>query len=343
MRTLLLYLSLFFLSIATVHAQSMKKMVQKTEFENRLAKEAQTVKSIESDFTQVKYLDVFDEKVTSKGKFYYQKSNKICMEYFRPMDYLIVINGSKLKIVSDGKKSIMNLSSNKMMAQMQDMLTACMIGDLSKMSSNYQLEYFEDARYYLVKIKPTNKAVQAYIAGIEIYLDKKDMSVHKLRLSETATNYTEYEFYNKKFNSLKNETKYIQLDFMKHHMSGMLIVRRMPDNEIRIVASTYFGLSLFDFSLHDDQFNVNSCIEPMKKEKVLKLLEMDFRRLFLNGKDVRVKATKDNATQKRTSGKGFGKSVVYITDDTPGDPAQIKIKHPWIRLTIRLDKLSKEI
>ena len=46
MRTLLLYLSLFFLSIATVHAQSMKKMVQKTEFENRLAKEAQTVESV---------------------------------------------------------------------------------------------------------------------------------------------------------------------------------------------------------------------------------------------------------------------------------------------------------
>ena len=208
MRTLLIYLSLFFLSIASIHAQSMKKMAQKTEFESRLAKEAQTVESIESDFTQVKYLDVFDEKVTSKGKFYYQKTHKICMEYFRPMDYLIVINGSKLKIVSDGKKSIMNLSSNKMMAQMQDMLTACMIGDLSKMSSNYLLEYFEDERYYLVKIKPTNKAVQAYIAGIEIYLDKKDMSVHKLRLSETATNYTEYEFYNKKFNSLKNETKF---------------------------------------------------------------------------------------------------------------------------------------
>lgn len=72
----------------------------------------------------------------------------------------------------------------------------------------------------------------------------------------------------------------------------------MPDNEIRIVASTYFGLSLFDFSLRNDQFTVNSCIEPMKKEKVLKLLEMDFRRLFLSGKDTRVKATKDSATEK---------------------------------------------
>ena len=46
---------------------------------------------------------------------------------------------------------------------------------------------------------------RAYINQIQIYLDKKDMSVHKLRLSETATNYTEYEFSNKKFNSLKDE------------------------------------------------------------------------------------------------------------------------------------------
>lgn len=208
MRTLLTYLLLSILSIATAQAQAMKKLVNLQEFESKLAKEAQTVASIESDFTQVKYLDVFDEKVTSKGKFYYQKSNKIRMEYFHPMDYLIVINGSKLKVISDGKKSIMNLSSNKMMNQMQDMLTACMVGDLSKMSSSYQLTYFEDSRYYLVKIKPTNKAIQAYITGIDIYLDKKDMSVYKLRLSETATNYTEYEFYNKKFNSLKNEEKF---------------------------------------------------------------------------------------------------------------------------------------
>ena len=189
-------------------AQPMKKLANVAEFDKRLAQQAQTVQSIESDFTQVKYLDVLDEKVTSKGKFYYKKSNQICMEYARPMNYLIVINGAKLKIVSDGKKSVMNLSSNKMMNQMQDMLTACMVGDLSKMAPNYRLEYFEDASYYLVKIKPVNKTVQAYIAGIEIYLSKKDMSVDKLRLSETATDYTEYEFYNKRFNSLKDETKF---------------------------------------------------------------------------------------------------------------------------------------
>lgn len=95
------------------------------------------------------------------------------MDYAQPMNYLIVINNNQLKIVSDGKKSIMDLHSNKMMNQMQDMLTACMVGDLSNMSPGYALEYFEDAHYYLIQIKPVSKAIQAYINQIQIYLDKK--------------------------------------------------------------------------------------------------------------------------------------------------------------------------
>ena len=47
---------------------------------------------------------------------------------------------------------------------------------------------------------------------------------------------------------------------MKHHFSGMLIVRQMPSNEIRILGSTYFRLSLFDFflalrHLHSEQLH----------------------------------------------------------------------------------------
>lgn len=132
----------------------------------------------------------------------------------------------------------------------------------------------------------------------------------------------------------------IQLDFMKHHFSGMLIVRRMSGNEIRILAATHFGLSLFDFSLRGETFSVNSCIEPMKKEKILKLLEMDFKHLFLNGKNLRIRTTKDRSIEKRTSGKGFGKSVIHLSGAIKGKPAQVRMKHPWIRLTIRLNPLK---
>lgn len=191
-----------------LHAQPMKPLHDLETFNRKLLTASASTESIESAFTQVKFLDVLNERIVSKGTFYFKKNDKICMDYHSPINYLMIINGSKIKIVADGKKSLMNLKSNKMMNEVQTMMTACMIGDLSKMSANYQLEYFEDATHYLVKIRPLSKAVQAYIKLIQIKLNKKEMSVDTLRISETATNYTEYTFTNKKFNTLKDDKKF---------------------------------------------------------------------------------------------------------------------------------------
>lgn len=186
----------------------MKKVENKQTFEQKLEQSTKAVKSIESSFTQIKHLDVFDNDITLKGKFYYKHGNKICLDYTGSLDYMIVINGDKLKIVDNGKKSIVNLASNKTMKEMQGMLAACMSGDISQLSSEYELEYFEDSKNYLVVVKPKSKVVQEYIKDFHIYFDKKDMSVDKLRISENATDYTDYIFSNKQFNSLQNDEKF---------------------------------------------------------------------------------------------------------------------------------------
>lgn len=132
----------------------------------------------------------------------------------------------------------------------------------------------------------------------------------------------------------------MQLDFMKHHLSGMLIVRRMPDGDIRFLATTYFGLSIFDFSLQGETFKMNSCIEPMRKEKILRLLESDLKNLFLSSKNIRVKK-KNRTFEQRISGKSLGKSVFTLSEYSNGEPEQVQIKHPWIRLTIQLNRLKE--
>lgn len=131
----------------------------------------------------------------------------------------------------------------------------------------------------------------------------------------------------------------MQLDFRKHHFSGMLIVRQMPGNEIRILGATYFGLSLFDFSLTDEVMKVNSCIDPMKKKRILQLLERDFKNLFLSGEKARIQ-TKSSTFEQRTSGSGFLKSVFLLSEFVGGQAEQVQIKHPLIGLTIQLNKLN---
>ena len=119
----------------------------------------------------------------------------------------------------------------------------------------------------------------------------------------------------------------LELDFMKHHFSGMLIVRQMPDNEIRILGSTYFGLSLFDFSLHCDTFIVNSCIEPMRKQKMLKILETDFKNLFPKNQWQRI--WKDGIHLVRLCKRTGGESTNQASADTVKNPiGQTEHKQP---------------
>lgn len=185
-----------------------RKVADMQKFEEQLKATADKLTSIESDFTQVKHLDMFDEDVVSKGRFYYLKNNKISLDYSQPLNYLIVINGNRLKIVADGKKNVMQLNSNKMMNEMQDMITACMVGDLNRMNSSYELNYQEDDKQYIVGITPRSKTVKEYVSAIEIRLNKADMSVDQLRMYENEADYTDYRFTNKRFNQLKDESRF---------------------------------------------------------------------------------------------------------------------------------------
>ena len=131
----------------------------------------------------------------------------------------------------------------------------------------------------------------------------------------------------------------MQLDFMKNHFSGLLIVRRMDDDDVRLLFSSYFGLSIFDFSLRGDSLYINSCVEPMRKKNVLRILEHDFKQVFLPNQKTRIKE-KSSIFEKRISGKGLGKAVISLSDYSDNRPRRVQIKHPWIRLKIQLDKLE---
>ena len=203
----LLTLLIFTTSVLAAAAQ-VSDIADMQQFESRLKATSDKLTSIECDFVQVKHLDMFDEDVTSKGKFYYLKNNKISLDYSQPLSYLIVINGGRLKIVADGKKSVMQLNTNKMMNEMQDMITACMVGDLNRMNDSYNLKYQEDNNQYIISITPRSKQVKEYVSAIEIRLSKADMSVDQLRMYENEADYTDYKFSNKRFNQLKDESRF---------------------------------------------------------------------------------------------------------------------------------------
>ena len=130
----------------------------------------------------------------------------------------------------------------------------------------------------------------------------------------------------------------MQLNFRKKNFSGMLIVQQKADSEIRIVASTIFGPTLFDFGLKNEIFTVHSCVEPLRNKKVLQLFENDFKKLLLPKQEFR-KIKHDNDCEKRISGRFFGKSIFQLHKSESKDFKKLLVKHPLIGITINFETL----
>lgn len=204
---LICFLGLMAVLVLPVRAQ-WKPVGDRAEMESRFLKETSGIKTIESRFTQKKHIDVLNEDVLSQGIFSYKADNRIRLDYKTPVPYLIVINAERMKVVADGRTSVMDLAKNAAMKQMQGMLAACMLGDLKALTADYKVECLENAVAYQLRITPLRKAVQAYITGITIEIDKKDMTVNFLQLNEPGNNYTEYEFTHKTCNGPIDEARF---------------------------------------------------------------------------------------------------------------------------------------
>ncbi len=203
--TALLYTLLFSF---VIFSQEMQPITNTVDFEKNLKDAAEKIQSVESNFRQEKFMKVFSEKMVSTGMFYYRKPNKISLQYDKPMQYTVTINGDKLQTVTGGKKTTVNLGSNKMMAQMRGLIEASMIGNISALGKEYDLQYFQSDSEYFVKISPTSKAIKAYIKEIGITFDRQTMEVRRLRMTENNDDYTDYIFTNSQYNTLQLDEKF---------------------------------------------------------------------------------------------------------------------------------------
>ncbi len=73
------------------------------------------------------------------------------------------------------------------------------------------------------------------------------------------------------------------VDVSGNHLSGLLLVKKMPDSSTRMVFSNEMGLSFFDFEFSaDGNFKVYSIIKKMNRKAVIKTLRHDFELVLMN-------------------------------------------------------------
>jgi outer membrane lipoprotein-sorting protein len=195
-------ITLFFIfSPCYITAQESYKLMADIEaFKSKLTAMSESTNSITSNFIQEKNLVVLSEKIISKGQFYFKKENNIRWEYLEPYKYLIIIANDKLYTRDDRNQKQYDIQSNKMFQEMNRFISGCIQGDILKNDKDYATEYFESSKLYYVKLVPRAEKMKQMLNEVQIYFDKNDLTVSRLKMVESGEDYTKIDFFNKKLN-----------------------------------------------------------------------------------------------------------------------------------------------
>lgn len=106
--------------------------------------------------------------------------------------------------------------------------------------------------------------------------------VHK-QMQSAAADVNLLQKFRPEFNvALYNTT----VDVAGNHLSGLLLIKKMPDSSTRMVFSNEMGFSFFDFEFTaDGGFKVYSIIKKMNRKSVIKTLRHDFELVLMTTLD----------------------------------------------------------
>jgi outer membrane lipoprotein-sorting protein len=170
-------------------------------FRQKLTTVTAGINTIESDFTQEKKLSILSNTLVSKGHFCFRRENNIRWEYLQPYKYLIIISRDKIYIKEEKDQKQYDIQSNRMFQEMNRFISGCIQGDILKNDKEYKIGYFEDSRYYFVTLVPVSEKMRQMLNEIQIWFDRSDLTVSRIRMMESGGDYTRIDFVNKKQNT----------------------------------------------------------------------------------------------------------------------------------------------
>jgi outer membrane lipoprotein-sorting protein len=202
-------LFLMFLGSFAFAQGSFTEIKNTTGFKQKFAEATAKTQTIEAGFTQVKNLSVLSEKITTKGRFLFKKEKKLRWEYTEPFHYLIILNNETMFIQDEGKKSRIDIRSNKMFAEINTIIMGCVQGNLFNDEKKFQSAFFENNNAFMVKLKPLASNLKEYLSEIRIFFNKDDFFVTRLEMHEPSGDYTNIDFSGEKINTNLPDEKFL--------------------------------------------------------------------------------------------------------------------------------------
>lgn len=196
MKRLLFFLMTLCLCLLNLSAQK----VDETKVKQQINAVASKMKTMQCDFVQTKYLKMLNDKMVSRGKMYYQQSNKLRWEYTSPYTYTFVLNGSKVLISKGKRNDVINVNQSKFFKEIARIMMNSVVGKCLTDSKDFKVSLSGFSAEYVATLYPQQKQMKQIFQKIILYFNKQKSTVFKVEIIEKKGDKTIIELKNVKNN-----------------------------------------------------------------------------------------------------------------------------------------------
>lgn len=192
--------TIFLISASSVKAQEVElTKTEATSFVNAVSATAKKSKTIVNTFTQLKHIDFLSNDIESNGDLYFKSPNIIKWSYLKPYEYSVIFKDKKLYINDAGKKSDINLASNKVFKKLNDLIAKSVSGDMLD-ESQFAMRFYKSKGIYIAKLSPKDQTLKNMFKEIVLDFQSKNYLVSSVKLIEPSGDYTLIKFKNTSVN-----------------------------------------------------------------------------------------------------------------------------------------------
>ncbi len=187
----------FLLCLCSVVAQN----IDEAKVKQQINSVASKMKTMQCDFVQTKYLKMLNDKMVSKGKMYYQQSDKLRWEYSSPYAYAFVLNGSRVLISKGKRNDVVNVNQSKFFKEIARIMMNSVVGKCLTDTKDFKTSITGSQSEYVVTLYPKQKQMQQMFQKIILHFSRQKSIVSKVELIEKKGDRTLIELVNVKTNT----------------------------------------------------------------------------------------------------------------------------------------------
>lgn len=163
----------------------------------RLERSAGAVSTLTSDFVQEKHLSMFKTVLTSRGRFYYSKPDRLRWELTEPVASGFVLTGDKGRRWHErtGRSEAFNIDQEPVMKLVAGQLFAWAKADFSRLRREYRITVLAESPVSL-RLEPLSGAAGGFLHHLLITFSADGSYVRTVELHEKDGDFTRIRFTN---------------------------------------------------------------------------------------------------------------------------------------------------